>query len=118
MRNEDKEQLSYILKTSISKSNHKNELDALNEQYEHYKKNFVKDITFDTTKIGLSMLICLWIIFLFSFTMIGSEGVLYVSFFPQDSSVESRLQVVHIYFDTSTFDQIERDVKVRFFNKT
>ena len=83
MRNEDKEQLSYILKTSISKSNHKNELDALMEQYEHYKKNFVKDITFDTTKIGLSMLICLWIIFLFSYTMIGSEGVLYVSFFPK-----------------------------------
>ena len=26
--------------------------------------------------------------------------------------------MVHIYFDTSTFDQIERDVKVRFFNKT
>ena len=29
-----------------------------------------------------------------------------------DSSVESTLQVVQIYFDTATYDEIERDVKV------
>ena len=32
-----------------------------------------------------------------------------------DSSVKSQLHVVQIYFDTATFDEIERDVKVLFF---
>ena len=29
-----------------------------------------------------------------------------------DTSVKSKLQVVQIYFDTATYDEIERDVKV------
>ena len=34
-----------------------------------------------------------------------------------DSSVDGTLQVVQIYFDTSTYDEIERDVKVPQFEK-
>ena len=35
--------------------------------------------------------------------------------FDSDSSVGSTLQVVQIYFDTATYDEIERDVKVIFY---
>ena len=69
--NEDKEQLSYIFKTSISKSDHKQELDVQMEQYELYKNNFVNNIFFDPSKIGLSKFICL-----FSFSLPWQEGVL------------------------------------------
>ena len=38
-----------------------------------------------------------------------------VNEFDSDSSVGSTLQVVQIYFDTATYDKIERDVKVIFY---
>ena len=71
MKKEDKEKLNYILKTTISKPNHKQELYEQMEQYELYKNNFVKDLFFDPSKIDLSMFICLLIPFLFSFMMTG-----------------------------------------------
>ena len=38
-----------------------------------------------------------------------------VNEFDSDSSVGSTLEVVQIYFDTATYDEIERDVKVIFY---
>ena len=36
------------------------------------------------------------------------------TFLSPDSSLKSRLDVVQIYFDTTTYDEIQRDVKVKF----
>ena len=35
--------------------------------------------------------------------------------FPGNEMPESRLEVVQIYFDTASFDEIERDTEVKFF---
>ena len=72
---------------------------ALSEQYKTYKENYVKYIKFDPLKpnpgkdflINASKHICI-------------SGVLVDQHTP--------LEEVFIFFDTATYDQIERDVKV------
>ena len=73
---------------------------ALNEQYKTYKENYVKYIKFDPLKpnpgkdflTNASKHICI-------------SGVLVDQYTP--------LEEVFIFFDTATYDQIERDVKVK-----
>ena len=68
------------------------------EAYKHYKENFVKNIKFDPNSPGLSKLIF--------------KTILLLKFSPDATMPSSPLQVIQIYFDTATFDEIERDVKV------
>ena len=70
---------------------------SLMKEYRYYKDNFVKDINFDPSRQYLSM----------KFILINFYN------FSPDSTVESSpLQVFKIYFDTATYDEIQRDVKV------
>ena len=67
------------------------------KEYRYYKDNFVKNINFDPSRQYLSM----------KFILINFYN------FSPDSTVESSpLQVFKIYFDTATYDEIQRDVKV------
>ena len=45
-----------------------------------------------------------------NFSELESDGLFLIVVLAQKKSLE--LQLVHIFFDTSTFDQVEKDVKV------
>ena len=68
------------------------------EQYQKYKEEYVKQLQFDSENFGkMSLTLCL--------TQTISKNIL----------VEhSPLEEVYIFFDTTTYDEIERDVKVMF----
>ena len=71
-------------------------LQALMDQYSNYKANYVRNYVFDPAASNLSNLMYLYQNNIFSVREIGF----------------SPMQVVQIYFDTATFDEIEKDVKV------
>ena len=78
----------------------KNEHESLREQYKSYKESYVKNMQFDPEKPNLSK-------HFFSLTKAKSHTC--VSGVLVD---HSPLEEVFIFFDTATFDEIERDVKV------
>ena len=69
------------------------------EEYIKYKKSYVKHLQFDPILPNLSK---------FSFLQHPTKGCL----LPAAVVEHAPLQHVYIFFDTATFDEIERDVKV------
>ena len=90
-------QLKEVVSTSAKMRDDR--LTFLLEQYNQYKTSFVKHLLFDPDEQSLSKIL--------------SFGNMYVQFCISDATIEhALLQAVYIYFDTATYDEIERDVKV------
>ena len=78
------------------------------KKYHQHKRNYVKQLLFDATQDNLSKVMIALHLLCFS-----SATTLQLS--------DSPLEAVYIYFDTSTYDEIERDEKVHIvvaYNKT
>ena len=69
------------------------------EKYYQYKRNYVKQLLFDATQDNLSKVMIALNLLCFS-----SATTLQLT--------DSPLEAVYIYFDTATYDEIERDEKV------
>ena len=72
----------------------------LREQYKKYKENYMKFLQFDPGAPNQSILLFILIVW----TIRTSATVL----------EHAPLESVHIFFDTATYDEIKRDVKVDF----
>ena len=75
---------------------------SLLEKYQMYKEEYAKNIRFDPESPTLSK----------SAQMYFITFYVYIIYFPVANLEPSPLQLVQIYFDTATFDEIERDVKM------
>ena len=70
-------------------------------KYKQYRNNYATNIVFDPVKANLSKYV------------LNRDRAFPVWFSVySDSSVEVSLDVIQIYFDTATYDEIEKDVKV------
>ena len=81
----------------VQKEVDKEKLIYLLEQYKQYKSNYAQNILFDSKLESLSMKDKLRFIFMYDFSA---------------ATMEENLQLIQIYFNTATYDKIERDVKV------
>ena len=73
----------------------------LQERYNDYKNRYARNIKFDSNDHNLSMLKCIY--------KLSRQLILTIS----DTTIKyNQLQLYQIYFDTATFDVIERDVKM------
>ena len=70
-------------------------VESLSEEYHKYKREYVDHLCFNPDKEDLSK-------FFLNF----------FHFFPATELKHASLEAVHIYFDTATYDEIERDEKV------
>ena len=89
-----------ILDFSETTSEEAQKLDELQQEYNRYKNSYVRDLFFDPKEANNSKC-CRYI---YTFLIIPS--------FIAGSNLLTQLEVVHIYFNTATFDEIEKDVKV------
>ena len=78
--------------------------ESFREQYKRYKESFVKHLRFDPEKPNLSKFLLSKIEFV-TFHICISGALI----------EHAPLEAVYIFFDTATFDEIERDVKVGVF---
>ena len=78
-------------------------LDSWREQYKSYKESYVKNLLFDPEEPNLSEQRMRW------FTEAKHHN-----FISGVMLEHAPLEEVYIFFDTATYDQIERDVKVNF----
>ena len=69
------------------------------KKYHQHKRNYVKRLLFDATQDNLSKVMTA-----LHFLCFSSATTLQLT--------DSPLQAVYIYFDTATYDEIERDEKV------
>ena len=95
----DREQLlslQQLVSTSAEGKEARHE--SFREQYKRYKESYVKHLRFDPGKPDLSKL---WLTRL-NWHVCFSASVI----------EHAPLEAVYIFFDTATFDEIERDVKV------
>ena len=79
-----------------SKDKKEDELKSFTESYHMYKKKYVKHLLFNPEEEDLSKHI-----------LINPAHL-----FPVSELEHAPLEAVEIYFDTATYDEIERDVKV------
>ena len=78
-------------------------LRILTEKYTNYKQDYVKQLWFDPTENNLS-----------NVYNSPNKVLYYINFFSAGSPEGYKsLEAVNIYFGTATFDEIERDVKVK-----
>ena len=116
----EKNELTEILesiKNQSSKSRQQNskvDLEPLVEAYNFYKINYGRNIQFDPSatnlceyRILLNLIVMFFKHFSYDFLQQAPSVLFTASMIPP-----TELQVVEIYFDTATFDEIERDVKV------
>ena len=75
------------------------ELRLMLEEYKKYKDSYVHNIKFDSDTESLSKL--LWFVHEY-----------FLKFYLGSSMDEVSLKLIQIFFDTATYDEIERDVKV------
>ena len=89
-----------ILDFLESRGEEAQKLDELQQEYNRYKNDYVSNVYFDPKETNNSKC-CIYSHIL---TIIPSflAGIQWLT----------QLEVVHIYFDTATFDEIEKDVKV------
>ena len=81
-----------------NKAKEQNKVSVLQEQYDAYKSHYARNIKFDSSAENLSMMVY----------FMGSINVII-----SGTSIEySELQLYQVYFDTETFDVIERDIKI------
>ena len=66
------------------------------EEYNKYKKNFVENIEFDPSKMVIK----------------GTGQFGKRQYIPPREKEYAPLQLIHIYFDTNTYDKIQRSVKI------
>ena len=73
------------------------------EEYKNYKRAYAKNIKFDQSLQDLSKL-----------SKVYTEYISYehILFYPAATIEYVPLQLIQIYFDTATYDEIERDKKV------
>ena len=74
-------------------------LDRLMEEYYDYKANYSKNIEFDPSTIS-------------PFSKYYNINICIIFLFSANTIKYAPLQLVQIYYDTATFDEIEKDVKV------
>ena len=72
---------------------------SFTESYHKYKREYLKHLSFNPKEENLS------------------KCILKSCLFPAAVLEHAPLEAVHIYFDTATYDEIERDEKVDFFSK-
>ena len=90
------EELEEIFSSSLEKNDKR--LMSLTEEYNQYKRNYLEHIQFDPEDKSLS----------------ESNHVYKIqTSFSAFVNEHAPLEAVYIYFDTATFDEIERDVKVK-----
>ena len=80
------------------------EVRSVTEKYHTYKRNYVKHISFNPGKENFSK--CIFDLITYNFTL----NCFYL--FPASELAHAPLEAVYIYFDTSTYDEIEKDQKV------
>ena len=98
--NSDADRLNFRQLISGSPEKKKDGPEYSREQYKGYKESYVKYIKFDPAKPNPSM----YFISRNETSIISNSGVLVDQHTP--------LEEVFIFFDTATYDLIERDVKV------
>ena len=86
---------------SISADEKEKEVKSATEMYHKYKMEYVKHLSFNPDEENLSRCISNW-----------SN----IHLFPASTLEHAPLEAVYIYFDTATYDEIERDEKVSLFN--
>ena len=89
-----------ILDFSESPGEEAQKLDKMQKEYNRYKNDYVSNLFFDPKEANNSKC-CIYI-----------HLLLLIPSFLAGTKWFTQLEVVHIYFDTATFDQIEKDVKV------
>ena len=80
------------------------EVRTVTEKYHTYKRNYVKHISFNPGKDNFSK--CIFDSTRYNFTL----NCFYL--FPASELKHAPLQPVYIYFDSATYDEIEKDQKV------
>ena len=80
-------------------------LAQLEEEYFVYKTKFAENLIFDPSKDGYGM---------YRFLNVKSNTQFLKFSPPVGKRNYSKLDIFHIYFDTSTYDEIERDIKNSF----
>ena len=75
---------------------------SFTESYHKYKREYLKHLSFNPEEENLSTCI------------LKIEEVKHVHLFPAAVLDHAPLEAVYIYFDTATYDEIERDEKVKF----
>ena len=77
------------------------QLEGLIRKYKAYKKNFTRSFRFDPSATGDNFGTINNCVLVFTLNVSGKE------------LDDSLIQVVQIYFDTASFDEIERDKKIK-----
>ena len=77
---------------------------SFTKSYHKYKRQYVKHLSFNPKEENLSKCVLLRL------------AMFNVHLFPASVLEHAPLQEVYIYFDTATYDEIERDEKVSFSN--
>ena len=83
----------------ISAEEEVDDVKSLTEKYHKYKREYVKHLSFNPDYDNLSK------------NILTSQCFFFI--FPATALEHAPLEAVYIYFDTATYDQIERDEKVR-----
>ena len=86
----------------ISADEKVNEVKSFTESYHKYKREYVKHLSFNPEQENLSMSISKIL------------QITLVHLLPASVLEHAPLEAVHIYFDTATYDEIQRDEKVTF----
>ena len=94
--------MSYNFYLRVLVSDGRKEIDrdklfSMLETYKQYKSKYAQNIVFDSEQRSLSMKATITLAFIHLFSA---------------TTIEENLQLIQIFFDTATFDEIERDVKV------
>ena len=85
----------------------KSVLMTVTESYHKYKKEYAKHLSHNPDNENLSEYFSTW-----QWLFISSEILNHNNIFPASVLEHAPLEAVNIYFDTATYDEIERDVKV------
>ena len=83
------------------------EVRTVTEKYHTYKRNYVKLISFNPGKENFSK--CIFDSIIYDYIQLYLK---LFPFFPASELMHAPLEAVYIYFDTATYDEIERDLKV------
>ena len=79
-------------------------LNSLKEEYFNHKKSFVKHLQFDPEAKNLS-------------NVHHTKLKVFIFVLPAKMIEHAPLEAVYIYFETATYDEIEKDVKVKTFSE-
>ena len=90
---------SALQKLFLASTDEMDQFQLLNKEYRQYKENYMKHIQYDPEAEGHGM----------SYIFLSSLYLI----FPASPIEHAPLEAVYIMFDTATYDEIERDEKVK-----